>query len=174
MHVTCTLPKPGASSLCTLQIVAESAIFGRWLWAHTAGELGMYDPWVRKTPWRREWLPTPTFLLEEFPGQRSLYSPWGCRVRHNWATTTFHYEHTETGFKSAGWGETTDLRFSIIFWNTKEAVSTHLVFCKIQRRHTALKFCHKKEVWSSCTHRKSDIASESQQGYGRYLSPEGH
>ena len=48
MHVTCTLPKPGASSLCTLQIVAESAIFGRWLWAHTAGELGMYDPWVRK------------------------------------------------------------------------------------------------------------------------------
>ena len=80
---------------------------------------------------------------------------------------------TETGFKSAGWGETTDLRFSIIFWNTKEVVSTHLVFCKIQRRHTALKFCHKKEVWSSCTHRKSDIASESQQGYGRYLSPEG-
>ena len=23
-----------------------------------------FDPWVRKTPWRREWLPTPVFFLE--------------------------------------------------------------------------------------------------------------
>ena len=37
------------------------------------------DPWVGKIPWRREWLPTPIFLLGEFRGQRSLagYSPWG-------------------------------------------------------------------------------------------------
>ena len=30
-------------------------------------------------PWRREWLPTPVFLLGEFCVQRSLpgYSPWG-------------------------------------------------------------------------------------------------
>ena len=37
------------------------------------------DPWVRKIPWRREWLPTPVFLPVEFDGQRSLagYSPWG-------------------------------------------------------------------------------------------------
>ena len=30
-------------------------------------------------PWRREWLPTPVFLLGEFYGQRSLagYSLWG-------------------------------------------------------------------------------------------------
>jgi len=28
--------------------------------------------WVRKIPWRREWQPTPVFLPEEFPGQRSL------------------------------------------------------------------------------------------------------
>ena len=29
--------------------------------------------------WIRDWLPTPVFLLDEFPGQRSLsgYSPWG-------------------------------------------------------------------------------------------------
>ena len=35
-------------------------------------------PWVRKIPWRREWLPTPIFLPGEFHGQRSLvgYSPW--------------------------------------------------------------------------------------------------
>ena len=36
--------------------------------------------WVRKIPWRREWLPTPVFLPGKFYGQRSLagYSPWGC------------------------------------------------------------------------------------------------
>ena len=39
------------------------------------------DPWVGKSPWRREWLPTPVFLPGEFHGQRSLvgYSPWGHR-----------------------------------------------------------------------------------------------
>ena len=38
-----------------------------------------FNPWVRKLPWRREWLSTPVFLPGEFHGQRSLagYSPWG-------------------------------------------------------------------------------------------------
>ena len=38
-----------------------------------------FDPWVGKNPWRREWQPTPVFLLGESHGQRSLagYSPWG-------------------------------------------------------------------------------------------------
>ena len=38
-----------------------------------------FDPWVWKSPWRRAWLPTPTFLPGEFLGQGSLagYSPWG-------------------------------------------------------------------------------------------------
>ena len=38
-----------------------------------------FDPWVGKIPWRREWLPTPIFLLLEFHGQRCLvgHSPWG-------------------------------------------------------------------------------------------------
>jgi len=41
--------------------------------------------WIKKIPWRREWLPTPVFLPGEFYGQRSLasYSPWGGRVRDN-------------------------------------------------------------------------------------------
>jgi len=32
-----------------------------------------------KSPWRREWLPTPVILPREFHGQRSLagYNPWG-------------------------------------------------------------------------------------------------
>ena len=38
-----------------------------------------FDPWVRKIPWRKKWLPTPVSLPGESHGQRSLagYSPWG-------------------------------------------------------------------------------------------------
>ena len=38
---------------------------------------------------RRKWQPTPVFLPRESCGQRSLvgYSPRGCRVGHNWATS---------------------------------------------------------------------------------------
>ena len=38
-----------------------------------------FDPWVRKSPWRRKWQPTPVFLPGKSPGQRSLlgYRPWG-------------------------------------------------------------------------------------------------
>ena len=37
-----------------------------------------FNSWVRKIPWRREWLPTPIFLPGEFHRQRHLmgYSPW--------------------------------------------------------------------------------------------------
>ena len=39
-----------------------------------------FDPGIRKTPWTREWQPTPVFLSGEVHGQRSLagYSPRGC------------------------------------------------------------------------------------------------
>ena len=38
-----------------------------------------FDLWIKKTPWRKEWQPTPVFLPEESHGQRSLagYSPRG-------------------------------------------------------------------------------------------------
>ena len=32
----------------------------------------LFDPWVRKIPWRREWQNTPVFLLGKSHGQRSL------------------------------------------------------------------------------------------------------
>ena len=40
-------------------------------------------PLVRKTPWRREWLPIPVFVPGEFHGQRSLvgYCPQGHKSR---------------------------------------------------------------------------------------------
>jgi len=31
-----------------------------------------FDPWIRKIPWRMEWLPAPVFLPGEFHGQGSL------------------------------------------------------------------------------------------------------
>ena len=36
-----------------------------------------FNPWVRKIPWRRKWLPNPVFLPGESHGQNSLFSPWG-------------------------------------------------------------------------------------------------
>ena len=38
-----------------------------------------FDLWVRKIPWKREWLPTLVFLPGKSHGQRSLagYSLWG-------------------------------------------------------------------------------------------------
>ena len=38
-----------------------------------------FNPWVKKIPWRRQWLPTPVFLLGVVHEQRGLvgYSPWG-------------------------------------------------------------------------------------------------
>ena len=53
-----------------------------------------FDPWVRKTPWRREWQPTPVFLLGESHGERSLagYSSWGCKE----LDTTENTVHTPT------------------------------------------------------------------------------
>ena len=44
-----------------------------------------FDPRGGKIPWRRERLPTPGFWPGEFHG---LCGPWGCRVRHDWATFT--------------------------------------------------------------------------------------
>ena len=41
-----------------------------------------FDSWVRKSPWRRTWQPTPVFLPGESHGQRSLaagHSPWSRR-----------------------------------------------------------------------------------------------
>ena len=33
-----------------------------------------FDSWVRKSPWGREWQPTPVFLSGESHGQRSLWA----------------------------------------------------------------------------------------------------
>ena len=47
-----------------------------------------FDPWVGKIPWRRAWQPTPVFLPGPCGQSLAGYSPWGCRVRPDWATFT--------------------------------------------------------------------------------------
>ena len=38
----------------------------------------MFNPWVRKIPWRKAWWPIPVFLPGEFHEQRNLAGwPWG-------------------------------------------------------------------------------------------------
>ena len=56
------------------------------------------NPWVRKIPWSRKWQPTSVFMPGKFHGQRSLvgYSPWGCRVGHDWATECTSHTHSHT------------------------------------------------------------------------------
>ena len=54
---------------------------GRLSWSRIRLQCGRpgFDPWVGKSPWRREWHPTPVSLPGESHGQRSPtgYSPSG-------------------------------------------------------------------------------------------------
>ena len=45
----------------------------------------VFDPWVRKIPWRRKWHPTPVFLPGKSHGRRSLAgnSPWAHKESHS-------------------------------------------------------------------------------------------
>ena len=86
---------PGPSNLPTalrlgeLQVPREKARICLYLNLHLHGGPPL-TPWTIcwMPPWRRERLPTPVFWPGEFHG---LYSPWGHRVGHNWATFTFIY-----------------------------------------------------------------------------------
>ena len=64
------------------------------LWGSPGGSAGtestcnagapQFDSWVRKIPWRREWLPTPIFLPGKFHGWRSLVGYTGHEVAKSW------------------------------------------------------------------------------------------
>ena len=58
-----------------------------------------FNPWVRKIPWRKAWLPTPVFLPGESHGQSSLagHSPWHRRVRQCWSDLALAAERRWTG-----------------------------------------------------------------------------
>ena len=73
-----------SSNQLHFKIITEILAFPRW--CKRCG----FDLWVRKIPWSRKWQPTTALVPGESQGQRSLmgYSPWGCRVRRNWACTS--------------------------------------------------------------------------------------
>ena len=62
----------------------------------------VFNPWVGKIPWRRKWQLTPIFLPGKSCGQRSLagYSPWGHKVKHDWATNTFIFSASWEGWQN--------------------------------------------------------------------------
>ena len=66
-----------------------------------------FNPWIRKSPWRRKWHPTLVFPPGESHGQKSLvsYSPQCCRVRHGWATEhrCTHIHHNFFLIKASCW-----------------------------------------------------------------------
>ena len=43
-----------------------------------------FNPWVGKIPWRREWLPTPVFLPEEFFMGREAWQATVDRMAISW------------------------------------------------------------------------------------------
>ena len=63
-----------------------------------AGDLGSVRGWGR-SPWRREWHPTPVFLPGESRGQRSLvrYSPWGHKESDTTERLHFHVSLSRMG-----------------------------------------------------------------------------
>ena len=55
-----------------------------------------FDPWVKKVPRRRKWLPTPVFLPARMPQTEEpgrLQSMPSRGVRHAWATGRTHVQH---------------------------------------------------------------------------------
>ena len=83
-----------------------------------------FDPWVRKVPWRREWQPILVFLLRKSLGERNLvgYSPGGCRVRHDWVTNNFKWNHS-LSFCLFFWGQG---RYGFSFFYQHYVCSSHL------------------------------------------------
>ena len=54
----------------------------------------MFNPWVGKIPWRKEWQLTPIFLPGESHGQRSLagYSPGVTKSQTRLSDQHFHFQ----------------------------------------------------------------------------------
>ena len=54
-----------------------------------------FNPWVRKTLWRREWQPTLVVLPGKSLRRRSLvgYSPWGRQESDTTERLHFHFHH---------------------------------------------------------------------------------
>ena len=82
-----------------------------------------FNPWFRKIPWRREWLPTPVFLPGEFHEQRSLVgcSPWGFSSQEYW--TGFAMPFSRGSSQSRDWTQVSRIAGGFFpIWATREAL----------------------------------------------------
>ena len=78
----------------------------------------VFDPLVRKIPWRRKWQPTPVFL----PGKsRGLWSPWGCKESHTTERLHFHFHFSLWGYSI--FIKITVTRFGVYRWLFPESVT---------------------------------------------------
>ena len=67
-----------------------------------------FDPWVRKIPWRRKWLPTLVFLPGEFHGQRSQAPmvPMGQQSQTRPSDYHFQFTHLQPNAATDRTGDT--------------------------------------------------------------------
>ena len=82
---------PGTGEPGGLPSMGSHGVGHDWSDLAAALQKTLFDLWVWKIPWRREWQPTAVFLRGEFHGQRSLagYSPWD----HKESDTTKRLTH---------------------------------------------------------------------------------
>ena len=90
----------------------------------------MFDPRVRKIPWKRKWQPTPVFLPGQFHGQESLagYSAWGYKESD---TTECTHTHTHTH---------TRVSPTLKILKSARYNSCELIFCECSARKIQLPF----------------------------------
>ena len=164
--VTLIISYPTYSCLRTFELAIPSAWkWLRWCRICLQGGKSTFDPWVRRIPWRREWLPIPVFLLGEFHGQRNLvgYIPWG---------------HTES--ETIEW-----LTLSLRIWKIQQCwclnllksnldAEKHHLKCYINFHHTHIIQKHFPliKIFSSCLMGNNEISWErsSRETFPFYLS----
>ena len=137
-----------------------------------------FDPWVRKIPCRRKWLPIPVFLPGESHGQRSLagYNPWG---------------HSQSDMTPSS-----ACFLFVCFWEPNATVSDFLLYPRMGRRGSlkhkgGCNFCrappsHSASAWRpaplnyllisllfrwGCSPAKSESEWNIQMRYGYFIIP---
>ena len=85
---TCRVAWPKDNDNKALQVFPGASLVAQTVKNPSAmQETCVFDPWVGKIPWRREWLPTLAFWPGEFHG---LYSSWG--RQESTRLSDFHFQ----------------------------------------------------------------------------------
>ena len=90
-----------------------------------------FNPWVRKIPWRRAWLPTPVLLPGESHGQRSLagHSPWGRTESDTTEATSTKSDHETRAQKRQMICLNNYVEITIAWWNSYDPSQSHRIIC---------------------------------------------